>query len=90
MRATLPLILLAMLTGMASAACAAPVRSATTATYHVSYRAVNDVYCIRFFADGQVADPRPGRPSASCRSRRAWAKVGVTIHDAVRDGRASD
>ncbi|MEG3124846.1 hypothetical protein [Sphingomonas sp. GB1N7] len=66
-------------------AVASPKRVTQTSLYRVSYDPARDVYCIRFYADSQAADPRPGGPGINCRSRQAWATDRVFIDDSYRD-----
>ncbi|MDH7974221.1 hypothetical protein QH494_18690 [Sphingomonas sp. AR_OL41] len=80
-RLTACLIAATTIATVASPTMASQRRSATTTTYRVTYEGDRDVYCIRFFADAEAADPRPGRPGVTCRSRAAWAKQGVQISD---------
>ncbi len=47
--------------------------------YRVSYDARRGVYCIRLFSDGLAADPRPGGPGTTCRTRDRWVQQGVFI-----------
>lgn len=66
-------------------AVASPKRVTKTSLYRVSYDPARDAYCIRFYADSQAADPRPGGSGVNCRSRQAWATDRVFIHDSYRD-----
>jgi hypothetical protein len=84
-RLTACLAAIAAVAAAASPATAAPQRSTTAATYRVTYDGSRNVYCIRFFADAEAADPRPGRPGTTCRSRPAWARQGVQISDPQQD-----
>jgi len=71
-------------TGLAaSIAClAAPATARIPAAerpYTARYDATRDRYCLRLFADGRAADPRPNVNGTRCRSRAAWAREGVEI-----------
>ncbi|MFA5964866.1 MAG: hypothetical protein WC804_12680 [Sphingomonas sp.] len=85
MNMTTSLIAVAALAAVASPATASPRRTTTTETYRVTYEDTRDVYCIRFFSDAQAADPHPGSPGVTCRSRAAWAKQGIRIDDPLRE-----
>jgi hypothetical protein len=65
-------------------AAAAHKRTAQTPLYWVTYDPARDTYCIKFYADGQAADPHPGGPGITCRHRDAWAREHVFIHDPAR------
>lgn len=73
-----------ILTGLAACiACAvAPATArghAADRLYTARYDATRDRYCLRLFADGRAADPRPNVNGTRCRSRAAWAREGVEI-----------
>lgn len=66
-------------------AWASDKRVTQTSRYRAMYVPDRDTYCIRFYSDSQVADPRPGGPGITCRSRQAWAKERVFISDRHKD-----
>lgn len=64
---------------MTSAAVPAAAETAPPRFYDASYKPARDVYCLRLYSDGQVADPRPNVRGMTCRAKSAWAQEGVFI-----------
>ncbi|WP_125471515.1 MULTISPECIES: hypothetical protein [unclassified Sphingomonas] len=77
---TIVQLTLATLT-MAVAATPAFAGQASPRLYAASYDARRDVYCLRLYADGQAADPRPNVSGTACQAKTAWAREGVFIAD---------